>query len=65
MVPVAAGLVVPPASTELTLPAAMAVPIVPLPGAPAVTVGEALATIVSDIPKPQVEVAALLLASPP
>ena len=43
----------------------MAVPIVPVPGPVAVTVGANLATVVSDIVEPQVEVAVLLLASPP
>ena len=65
MVPVTAGAVVPPASTELMELAAMAVPAVPVPGPPAVTVGANLATVVSDIVEPQVEVAVLLLASPP
>ena len=65
MVPVAAGAVVPPARTELMLAVVMAVPIVPVPGAPIVTVGENLATTVSDMVPPQVEVAVLLLASPP
>ena len=65
MVPVAAGAVVPPARTELMLAAAMAVPAVPVPGPPIVTVGENLATTVSDIVAPQVEVAVMLLASPP
>ena len=65
MVPLTAGAVVPPASTELMLAAVMAVPIVPLAGPVAVTVGENLATTVSDIAAPQVEVAVLLLASPP
>ena len=65
MVPVMAGAVVPLARTELMLAVAMAVPIVPVPGAPIVTVGENLATTVSDIVAPQVEVAVLLLVSPP
>ena len=43
----------------------MAVPIVPLAGPVAVSVGEALATTVSDMVPPQVEFAVLLLASPP
>ena len=45
--------------------AEMAVPIVPVAGPVAVRVGDALATTVSDIVAPQVEVAVLLLASPP
>ena len=65
MVPLTAGVVVPPASTELMKPAAMAVPALPAPGAPTVSVGENLATVVSDIPAPQAEVAVLLLVSPP
>ena len=65
MVPVAAGAVVPPARTELMLVVAMAVPAVPVAGPVAVTVGENLATTVSDMVPPQVEVAVLLLASPP
>ena len=65
MVPVTAGAVVPPASTELMLPTVMAVPAVPVPGPLAVTVGEALPTTVSDIVEPQVEVAVLLFVSPP
>ena len=65
MVPVAAGAVVPPARTEVMLAVAMAVPAVPVPGPAAVTVGANLATTVSDIVEPQVEVAVLLLASPP
>ena len=65
MVPLTAGAVVPPASTELMLVAVMAVPIVPVPGPVAVSVGEALETVVSDIPAPQVDVAALLFVSPP
>ena len=48
-VPVAAGVVVPPARTELMLAVAMAVPAVPVPGPAAVTVGENLATTVSDM----------------
>ena len=65
MVPVAAGAVVPPASTEEMFAVVMAVPIVPVPGPAAVSVGAALATTVSDIVEPQVEVAVVLLASPP
>ena len=65
MVPVAAGAVVPPARTELMLVVAMAVPIVPVAGPVAVTVGENLPTTVSDIVAPHAEVAVLLLASPP
>ena len=42
----------------------IAVPNVPVDGPVAVTVGEALATTVSDIPEPQVLVAVALLASP-
>ena len=64
MVPLTAGLVVPPASTEVMLAVAMAAPAVPFAGPVAVTVGEAL-TIVSDMPAPQLEVAVLLLVSPP
>ena len=44
---------------------AMAVPIVAVPGPVAVSVGAAWPTTVSDIVEPQVEVAVLLLASPP
>ena len=44
---------------------AMAVPAVPVPGPAAVIVGAAWPTTVSDIVEPQVEVAVLLLASPP
>ena len=43
----------------------MAVPAVPVAGPLAVNVGEAAPTTVSDMPEPQVEAAALLLASPP
>ena len=43
----------------------MAVPIVPVAGPAAVSVGAAWPTTVSDIVEPQVEVAVLLLASPP
>ena len=43
----------------------MAVPAVPVAGPVAVSVGAAWATTVSDIVEPQVEVAALLLVSPP
>ena len=53
------------ASTEEMLAVVMAVPAVPVPGPVAVIVGAALATTVSDIPEPQVEVAVLLLVSPP
>ena len=42
----------------------MAVPAVPVAGPLAVSVGLALATTVSVMPAPQVEAAALLLASP-
>ncbi len=65
MVPVAAGAVVPPARVELMLVVVMAVPIVPVAGPVAVRVGDALPTTVSDMVPPQVEVAVLLLASPP
>ena len=54
-----------PASTELMLVVAMAVPAVPVAGPVVVRVGAALPTTVSDIVAPQVEVAVLLLASPP
>ncbi len=53
------------ASAEEMLAVVIAVPAVPVPGPVAVTVGAALATIVSDIVEPQVDVAVLLLASPP
>ena len=53
------------ASAELMLAVVMAVPIVPVAGPVAVRVGTALPTTVSDIVAPQVEVAVLLLASPP
>ncbi len=65
MVPVTAGAVVPPARTEEMFVVAMAVPIVPVPGPVADSVGANLATVVSDIVEPQVEVAVPLLASPP
>jgi hypothetical protein len=52
------------ASTELMEVVAMAVPAVPVPGAAAVTVGEARATTVS-VAEGQVLFAALLLVSPP
>ena len=47
------------------LPTVMAVPAAPVAGPLAVTVGEARPTTVLDIREPQVEVAALLLASLP
>ena len=47
------------------LAAVMAVPAVPVAGPVVVRVGAALPTTVSDIVAPQVEVAALLLVSPP
>ena len=53
------------ASVELMALAAIAVPALPVPGPVAVSVGDALPTTVSDINEPQVEVAVLLLASPP
>ena len=53
------------ASAELMLAAVMAVPAVPVAGPVVVRVGDALPTTVSDIVPPQVEVAVLLLASPP
>ena len=65
MVPLAAGTMVPPARTELMLVVVMAVPIVPVAGPVVVRVGDALPTTVSDIVAPQVEVAVLLLVSPP
>jgi hypothetical protein len=43
---------------------AIAVPRVSVPGPEAVRVGVTIATTVSDIPEPQVEVAGLLLPSP-
>jgi hypothetical protein len=49
---------------ELIELAVMAVPAAPVEGPAAVTVGVALATTVSDIPDPQVEMALLLLESP-
>ena len=65
MVPLTAGAVVPPANTEEMLGAVMRVPIAPVVGPVAVSVGVALPTVVLDIVVPQVEVAALLLVSPP
>ena len=43
----------------------MAVPAVPFAGPLAVTVGDALAITVSDMPEPQVLAAVLLFPSPP
>ena len=53
------------AKTELIELVAIAVPAVPVPGPVAVTLGEAFATTVSDIPEAQAETAVLLLVSPP
>jgi hypothetical protein len=53
------------ASVEVIEPSGMAVPTVPLEGPVAVTVGDALATTVSDMPDPQALDAVLLFVSPP
>ena len=65
MVPLTAGLVVPPASTELMLAAVMAVPAVPVPGAPSSPSARTWPPRSRTCAAPQVEVAVLLLASPP
>jgi len=62
MVPVALD---PDVSTELIELATMVPPATPVDGPVAVTVGDALATTVSDIAPLQAEVAVLLLVSPP
>ena len=53
------------AKVEVIDPVGIAAPTAELEGPLAVSVGEAFETTVSDIPDPQVLVAALLLVSPP
>jgi hypothetical protein len=55
---------VPPDKVAETAALARAVPAVPPAGPVALNVGEALATTVSDMPDPQVDVAGLLFPSP-